>query len=131
MTVKVLICEDDIITLRALDYSLKKEGYNPIRAEDGKEGYDIIVKYTNDIDMMITDQHMPYYSGLELVNLVRNELRLKFPIIMLTRVSLDSTRKLALSLGVTEYITKPFLPRQLMTRVRLILEKSSKHNYEL
>ncbi len=131
MTVKVLICEDDIITLRALDYSLKKEGYNPIRAEDGKEGYDIIVKYTNDIDMMITDQHMPYYSGLELVNLVRNELRLKFPIIMLTRVSLDSTRKLALSLGVTEYITKPFLPRQLMTRVRLILEKSSKHNYKL
>gem|GEM_PF-665838 len=128
---KVLICEDDIITLRALDYSLKKEGYNPIRAEDGKEGYDIIVKYTNDIDMMITDQHMPYYSGLELVNLVRNELRLKFPIIMLTRVSLDSTRKLALSLGVTEYITKPFLPRQLMTRVRLILEKSSKHNYKL
>jgi len=127
----VLICEDDIITLRALDYSLKKEGYNPIRAEDGKEGYDIIVKYTNDIDMMITDQHMPYYSGLELVNLVRNELRLKFPIIMLTRVSLDSTRKLALSLGVTEYITKPFLPRQLMTRVRLILEKSSKHNYKL
>ncbi len=127
----MLICEDDIITLRALDYSLKKEGYNPIRAEDGKEGYDIIVKYTNDIDMMITDQHMPYYSGLELVNLVRNELRLKFPIIMLTRVSLDSTRKLALSLGVTEYITKPFLPRQLMTRVRLILEKSSKHNYKL
>lgn len=127
----MLICEDDIITLRALDYSLKKEGYNPIRAEDGKEGYDIIVKCTNDIDMMITDQHMPYYSGLELVHLVRNELRLKFPIIMLTRVSLDSTRKLALSLGVTEYITKPFMPRQLMTRVRLILEKSSKHNYEL
>ncbi len=127
----MLICEDDIITLRALDYSLKKEGYNTIRAGDGKEGYDTIVKYTNDIDMMITDQHMPYYSGLELVHLVRNELRLKFPIIMLTRISLDSTRKLALSLGVTEYITKPFLPRQLMTRVRLILEKSRKHNYEL
>lgn len=127
----VLICEDDIITLRALDYSLKKEGYSTIRAEDGKVGYDMLVQHTNDIDMMITDQHMPYYSGLELVHLVRNELRLKFPIIMLTRVSLDATKQLALSLGVTEYITKPFLPRQLMTRVRVILEQNSNHNHEL
>ena len=126
LIVKILICEDDLITLRALEYSLKREGYDTIRAEDGLEGSELLKKHSGEIDLMITDQHMPYYSGLELVHLVRNEMNAGFPIIMLTRVNLDSTRKLALSLGVTEHITKPFLPSQLISRVKSIL--SNGHN---
>lgn len=118
---RILVCEDDLITLRALEYSLKKEGYEVITALDGQIGADILRSRGNEIDMMITDQHMPYFSGLELVHLARNELRTDFPVIMLTRVNVDETRILAHSLGVTEYIKKPFHPRQLLLRIKYIL----------
>ena len=118
---KILICEDDLITLKALEYSLNKGGYEVIIAKDGKAGADFLKQYVNDIDMMITDQHMPYFSGLELVHLVRNELKTSLPIIMLTRVNIDETRKLALSLGVNDYITKPFQPKELLTKIKCIL----------
>ncbi len=118
---KIIICEDDLITLKALEYSLKKKGYDVIAASDGKTGSELLRKHYNEIDLMITDHHMPYFSGLELVHLVRNELKMNFPIIMLTRVNMDETKKLAMSLGVNEYITKPFFPKQLVLKVRGIL----------
>jgi two-component system, OmpR family, response regulator VicR len=117
----ILVCEDDVITLRALEYSLRKEGYAVLSAADGKEGADLLRGNINEIDLMITDQHMPYFSGLELVHLVRNELKMTFPIIMLTRVNLEEIKNLAFSLGVNEYITKPFFPRQLLFKMKCML----------
>jgi two-component system, OmpR family, response regulator VicR len=117
----ILVCEDDVITLRALEYSLKKEGYAVLTAANGKEGADLLRANTNEIDLMITDQHMPYFSGLELVHLVRNELGMVFPIIMLTRVNLEEIKNLAFSLGVNEYMTKPFFPRQLLFKMKCML----------
>ncbi len=118
---KILICEDDLITLKALEYSLKKEGYEVLTAADGRTGAELLRKYAENIDMMITDQHMPYNTGLELVHIVRNELKSNFPVIMLTRVNMDDIRVLALGLGVNEYITKPFLPKQLVLRIKHML----------
>lgn len=114
-----------MITLKALEYTLRREGYEVFTAADGKEGAGILRDYTAEIDMMITDHHMPYFSGLELVYLVRSELKLSFPIIMLTRVNQDETRNLAYSLGVTEYMTKPFMPDQLVLTIRSILNDLS------
>ncbi len=119
---KILVCEDDTITLKALEYSLTREGYKVYAAADGKEGADLLRENINEIGMMITDHHMPYFSGMELVHLVRNELKNNFPIIMLSRVNLDETKKLALSLGVDEYMTKPFLPRHLLIRINRMLK---------
>ncbi len=118
---RILICEDDLITLKALEYSLRKEGYDVLVAGDGRAGADLLRRYAGEIDMMITDHHMPYNSGLELVHIVRNELNYSFPVIMLTRVNLEDNRDLAISLGVNEYITKPFLPKQLVSRINHIL----------
>jgi DNA-binding response OmpR family regulator len=109
-----------MITLKALEYTLRKEGYAVITAADGKAGAEILRDDITEIHMMITDQHMPYFSGLELVHLIRSELRLSFPIIMLTRVNLEETRTLAISLGVNEYVTKPFTPKDLLLRIRSI-----------
>ncbi len=121
MQMKILVCEDDLITLKVLEYSLKKEGYEVFVASDGQTGADLLRENMDDIDMMITDQHMPYLSGLELVHLVRNELKMDFPIIMLTRINMDDTRTLALSLGVNDYVTKPFLPRHLISKIKFML----------
>ncbi|MFO7922270.1 MAG: response regulator transcription factor [Bacteroidales bacterium] len=119
---KILVCEDDLITLKAIEYSFKKEGYEVITAEDGKVGADRLREYRDEIDVMITDQHMPYFSGLELVHLARIELKVDFPIIMLTRVNQEETKQRAYSLGVSDYITKPFLPGQLLLRVKNVLK---------
>jgi DNA-binding response OmpR family regulator len=119
---KVLVCEDDTITLKALEYSLRKEGYDVFAAADGKVGADYLRDNINDIDILITDQHMPYFSGLELVHILRNELKKNLPVIMLTRISLDETRKLAISMGVNEYITKPFFPKQLLLKMKCMLK---------
>jgi two-component system, OmpR family, response regulator VicR len=122
---KILVCEDDLITLKALEYSLKKEGYTVYTASDGKEGADLLRENIHEIDLMITDHHMPYFSGLELVHLVRNELKDDVPIIMLTRVNMEELKKLAKSLGVNDYITKPFFPGQLLLRMKCMLNKQS------
>jgi DNA-binding response OmpR family regulator len=121
---KVLVCEDDKITLKALEYSLRREGYDVFAAADGKEGADFLRRNINDIGILITDQHMPFFSGLELVHILRNELRKDVPIIMLTRISIDEIRKLAISMGVNEYITKPFFPRQLVKKIRCMLKSN-------
>jgi DNA-binding response OmpR family regulator len=118
---KVLVCEDDRITLKALEYSLRREGYDVFAAADGKEGADFLRGNINDIGILITDQHMPFFSGLELVHILRNELRRDVPIIMLTRISIDEIRNLAISMGVNEYITKPFFPRQLVKKIKCML----------
>lgn len=121
---KILVCEDDLITLKALEYGLKKEGYEVLVAPDGKVGADLLRENIHEIGMMITDQHMPFFSGLELVHFAKNDLKMDLHIIMLTRVNVDKTRELALSLGVDDYITKPFNPKQLLLRVKYLLMKT-------
>ncbi len=117
---KILVCEDDLITLKTLEYGLKKEGYEVLLAPDGKTGADLLKENVNEIGLMITDQHMPYNSGLELVHLARNDLQMDLQIIMLTKVNIGNTRKLALSLGVNNYVTKPFHLKQLLLMVKSV-----------
>jgi two-component system, OmpR family, response regulator VicR len=117
----ILVCDDDILTLKTVEYKLKKEGYRVLTAIDGAEGSRILRENDNGIDFLITDQHMPYFSGIELINLVRNELKLDIPIIMLTRVSIDEIRTQAFEMGADDYITKPFSPDALTFKVKHVL----------
>lgn len=120
---KILICEDDTMTLKALEHKLKKEGYDIVSASDGKAALEIL-KGNKDIDLLLTDLHMPVLSGLELINYVRGELKSNLPIIMLTRVGLEETVLHAFELGADDYITKPFNPEELAIRIkRLLLKK--------
>jgi two-component system, OmpR family, response regulator VicR len=117
----ILVCDDDMLTLKAVEYKLKKEGYQVITASDGAEGSKMLRDNKNRIDFLITDQHMPYFSGIELINLVRNELKLDMPIIMLTRVSVDEIRSQAFEMGADDYVTKPFSPDALIFKVKHVL----------
>lgn len=117
---KILVCDDDMLTLKAVEHRLKKDGYEVITALDGSQGAEIL-RNGRDVDFLITDQHMPFFSGMELINLVRNELNKDIPIIMLTRVSVDEIRKQAFEMGADEYITKPFSPETLSFKVKHVL----------
>jgi two-component system, OmpR family, response regulator VicR len=120
---KVLICEDDTMTLMALEHKLLQEGYNVITASDGTEAKNLLKN--GGIDFLLTDLHMPSFSGLELIEYVRNDLKLDIPIIMLTRVGSEETILKAFELGADDYITKPFSPAELSLRIKKASMKSS------
>ena len=120
---KILICEDDLMTLKALEHKLKNEGYETMTVNDGKQAIEIL-NTRKDIDLLLTDLHMPLISGLELISHVRNEMRSSMPIVMLTRVGLEDTVLHAFELGADDYITKPFSPEELSLRIKRLLLKS-------
>lgn len=120
---RILVCEDDIMTLKALEHKLKNDGYTIISAHDGKQAIDYL-KSNNDIDLLLTDLHMPLISGLEVITYVRNELKSNMPIVMLTRVGLEDTVLHAFELGADDYITKPFSPDELSLRIKRLLLKA-------
>ncbi len=119
---KILICEDDLMTLKALEHKLKSEGYETIIAHDGKQAIDFLNK-NGGIDLLLTDLHMPLTGGLELIAYVRSELKSNIPIVMLTRVGLEDTVLHAFELGADDYITKPFSPEELSLRIKRLLIK--------
>ena len=119
---KILICEDDLMTLKALEHKLKNDGYDTMTALDGKKAIDIL-SADPEIDLLLTDLHMPLISGLELITHVRNEMKSNMPIVMLTRVGLEDTVLHAFELGADDYITKPFSPEELSLRIKRLLLK--------
>jgi two-component system, OmpR family, response regulator VicR len=119
---KILICEDDLMTLKALEHKLKNEGYKTITALDGKQAIELLNTDKN-IDLLLTDLHMPIISGLELITHVRNEMKSNMPIVMLTRVGLEDTVLHAFELGADDYITKPFSPEELSLRIKRLVLK--------
>ncbi len=121
---KILVCEDDTMTLKALEHRLKLDGYEVITAKDGKEALEKIDKES--YDLILTDLHMPYMSGLEIITYIRNELKLYTPLVMLTRVGVEDTVLQAFELGADDYVTKPFSPDELSLRIKKALLKSPK-----
>ncbi|REJ84906.1 MAG: response regulator [Bacteroidetes bacterium] len=119
---KVLICEDDEMVLKMVEFKLQKEGYEVSLATDGKEAMDKIRSF--DPDIIITDIMMPYMTGLEIVHQVRKELNRETPIIIVSSIGLEKTVLEAFQLGADDFITKPFSPNELSVRVKKLLMKS-------
>src|ERR1035437_9652981 len=112
---KILVIEDEVMVLKSIEFKLKKEGFDVITAPDGKVAYDLLSEET--FDMIITDLMIPYYSGLELSNYVRNELKSKVPIIVLSSMGQEESILEAFRLGANDYMTKPFIPNELIFRI--------------
>ncbi len=120
---KVLICEDDEMVLKMVEFKLQKEGYEVHLASDGKEALEKVKSIKPDI--IITDIMMPYLTGLEIVHQVRKEMGLETPIIIVSSIGLEKTVLEAFQLGADDFITKPFSPNELSVRVKKILMKSA------
>ncbi|MDP2189530.1 MAG: response regulator transcription factor [Sphingobacteriaceae bacterium] len=118
---KILVIEDERMMLKILEFRLKKEGYEVLIAADGKTGLSMIASELP--DLILTDIMMPYVSGLEIINHVRNVLQKNTPIIILSAVGLEKTVVEAFSLGADDFISKPFSPEELSIRVRKYLRR--------
>lgn len=116
---KVLICEDNKLAMRAITVVLEKEGFEAFPANDGNEA--ITLLKDRDFDLAIIDIHLPYHSGLELVRYLRTDLQKQTPALIVTAFSDPQMQRQANELGVNGYITKPFNPDDLIKKVREVL----------
>jgi DNA-binding response OmpR family regulator len=117
----MLVCDDDSMILRGLEFQFKKDGFEILKAVNGREAREILTE-NSDIDVFLTDIHMPLMNGLELVTYVRKTLQRDIPIIVVSRVNVEDTILHAFELGANEYLTKPFNLEDLSNRVKYLLK---------
>ncbi|WPP48246.1 response regulator [Catalinimonas niigatensis] len=114
---KILIVDDDDIMLQLVAHQLRNLGeYNVIATTNGKNAIKLAEKHQP--DMIITDLLMPIASGSELVEYVRETLKLNTFIIVVSAIGLDNVRKEALEMGANRFMTKPFDLKQLMACIQ-------------
>jgi len=118
---KILVCEDDFMVLKTVEHRLKLDGHAVIAVSDGSKARDVLKDPADEVRLIITDLLMPYVSGLELINTVRNEIKLEIPIIVLSKLGNEDTVLEAFNLGADDYLTKPFSPNELSVRVKKLL----------
>lgn len=118
---KVLICEDEEIMLTALAFRLRKQGLEVLVAEDGKQALQIIK--THSPDLIVADIMMPFVTGLELINFVRQDMKSSLPIIVISALENDEVVLEAFRLGATDFVTKPFKPNELILRIKRIFQE--------
>jgi len=117
---KILIVDDEPHVIRLLSFMLQKEGYDVSTAENGEVG----VSKARDIkpDLMFLDVMMPKMNGHEVCRTVKEDPSLRGTrIVMLTASGQKADRAKGFSLGVDEFITKPFSPRKVSQLVKEML----------
>lgn len=119
---KILVVDDDKEIVELLSIYIKNEGYEALKAYDGKEALSKIVT-TPDIDLMILDIMMPKLNGMEVVKELRKESQI--PIIMLTAKTTDMDKIQGLIAGADDYVTKPFNPLEIMARIKSLLRRTN------
>lgn len=118
---KILICEDNPLALKALSVVLEREGFDTSAASDGNEAVSLLDN--NTYDLLMVDLHLPYLSGLELIKYLRSNLRKKTPVLVVTAFSDPQVQKQAAELGISGYVIKPFDPSELVMQINAILKK--------
>jgi len=119
----ILIAEDHPAFQKLLKSILGKAGYKVVVAKDGQEGLEKARAETP--DMMLVDIKMPRLNGYELVQAVRGEPALaRVPIIMVSTLSESGQIAKGLTLGADDYLTKPFIPKEVLARVRALFRQA-------
>lgn len=117
---QILVCEDDPTLISIIRFKLQKDKIGEvIMAQDGREAIDLMK--SREFDVIISDIHMPFHSGLELLTYLRNDLKKNTPFIILTAEGLEKTVMHAFNLGVSDFLTKPFSPNELSMRVSRLI----------
>jgi two-component system chemotaxis response regulator CheY len=118
---RTIMTVDDSRSIRQMvKFTLSQAGHDVIEAVDGKDGLAKLEE--NNIDMVITDLHMPAMDGIQLIREIRARERYKYiPIIMLTTESQENRKLEGKAMGATGWIVKPFLPEQLLAVVKKVL----------
>ncbi|MEM1327856.1 MAG: response regulator [Bacteroidota bacterium] len=121
---KILICEDEEILLTALEFRMRKAGFEVVMAKDGQAALEAIQQ--EDIALTITDIETPKLTAIELIEKMNEDDELKTPVIVISDMSYEDEIKEALKLGAKDFVIKPFKPAELVLRTRCVLEGLTK-----
>ncbi len=123
---EILIVEDEPNIVRLISIYLEREGFEPTSAATGSEALARVASHKP--ALIILDIMLPDIDGWEVCREIRRDSNV--PIIMLTAREGDEDKIVGLELGADDYVTKPFVPRELVARVKAILRRSSKYPEE-
>lgn len=122
MSTSILIVESDPAVLDLVSLNLSHAGFQILGANSAEEGEVVIQE--RQPELMITDWTLPGISGVGLIKKLRFEERTRdLPIIMLTSRAREEDKVQGLEAGADDYVTKPFLPKELVARVRALLRR--------
>ncbi len=117
---KILVVEDERPLAEAIQFSVRKEGYEVDVALDGEAGWR---KFRDgSYDLVLLDLMLPGMDGMEVCRRIRQDQAT--PIIILTAKDADIDKILGLEMGADDYMTKPFNMRELIARVRAVLRRA-------
>ena len=118
---KILIADDEAHIRRLVCDFLRREGYEPLEAEDGEQALSVFHAHP-DTALMLLDVMMPKRDGWEVCRAVRETSNM--PILMLTARSEEFDELMGFEAGADDYVTKPFSPSVLMKRVAALLRRA-------
>ena len=117
---KILVVDDEERIVRFIRLNLEQDGFQVEEAFNGKQAMESLRKTLP--DLILLDVMLPDLDGFEVLRMVRENHDL--PIIMLTAKTEEDDRVRGLELGADDYVTKPFSPRELVSRVRAVLRRT-------
>lgn len=125
-TYKILVVDDEVDIVDFIDDYLTGEGYEVIKAYDGVEALNKMRQ--NLPDLVVLDIMLPGLDGFEVCKQIRTESTV--PILMVTAKDSDVDKIVGLEIGADDYIPKPFNPRELVARVKAILRRTYRQDYQ-
>ncbi len=119
---KILVCDDDDMLLDLLSFRLEARGFEVSTARDGGEAIALAAQAP---DAIVLDAMMPVMDGHEVLRRLRSEpSTARIPVIMLTARRGEKDIIGALELGANDYLVKPFIPEELVTRLTRLVENA-------
>lgn len=121
----ILVVDDEEDILELLSYNLAKNGFNVTTATSGEDA--LKITKTKTFDIILLDLMLPGIDGLDVCKeFKKNQSTSSIPIIMLTAKGEEADIVAGLELGADDYVTKPFSPRVLISRIRAVLRRRGK-----
>lgn len=120
----VLVVDDEPSVVEVVNLYLQREGFRVRVAQNGREA---LTKIQEEVPaLVVLDVMLPQIDGLEIMRRLRDDPTSDVPVIMLTARSQETDRIYGLELGADDYVTKPFSPAELVSRVKAVLRRTHK-----
>ncbi len=121
---KVLVCDDEVLIRDVIKEYLLQENIEVLEAENGLEAIDVVKN--NDVDLVVMDIMMPKMDGYQAVREIK---KIKdIPFIMLSARGEEFDKLVGFDVGVDDYVTKPFSPKELVARIKAVTKRTKGEN---
>lgn len=117
---KVLICEKEEILLNSIKLRLGRKGFESITTSDEKEALQLVKKEQPDILVLDIDLNSP--PSEKIIETIKTEWKLNLPIIIIASLEEEEKIMHAIRSGVSDFILKPFKPKELLLRIQIVME---------